>query len=191
MKQHDLGNRFRQQRMQKFLELVPADRQVRILDLGGTAAYWRALPGLYRRPKVEITILNQDVEESREENLVLESGNACATRFEDNSFDIVHSNSVIEHVGAWPEIDAMAREVRRLAPSYFVQTPNIWFPIEPHYKLPAVHWLPPPLKRAFTGDDPKRIRLLSARQMQRLFPDSDLWKEKAFGFTKSLVAIRR
>ena len=191
MKPHNLGNRFRQKRMRKFLELVPPDGPVRILDLGGTAAYWRALPGLYRAPNVEITILNLGADERRDENLVVKAGDACATGFEDNSFDIVHSNSVIEHVGEWPRIEAMAREVRRLAPSHFVQTPNFWFPIEPHYKLPAVHGLPARVKRAVTGDDPHRIRLLSAGQMQRLFPQSDLWREKVFGLTKSLVAIRR
>jgi hypothetical protein len=85
----------------------------------------------------------------------------------------------------------MAAEIRRLAPCHFVQTPNLWFPIEPHYKLPAVHWLPAAVKKAITGDDPHRICLLSARQMRQLFPDSTLWRERFAGLTKSLVAIRR
>jgi hypothetical protein len=85
----------------------------------------------------------------------------------------------------------MAAEIRRLAPCHFVQTPNLWFPIEPHYKLPAVHWLPAAMKKTITRDDPHRIRLLSARQMRHLFPDSTLWRERFFGLTKSFVAIRR
>lgn len=185
-----LTNRFRQQRMRKLLELVPSDRPVRILDLGGTADYWRALPGLYGRSNVEITVLNLGAEEQQDSNLVVKPGDACNTGLSDGSFDIVHSNSVIEHVGDYERMAAMAREVRRLASAYFVQTPNLWFPIEPHYKLPAVHWLPGPLKKALTGDDPKRVRLISARQMQRLFPDGQIWREKYLGLTKSLVAIR-
>lgn len=191
MKPHDLGNRFRQRRMRKFLDLVPSGRPVRILDLGGTAAYWRALPGLYGARDVEIVILNLDQGEARDQNLAIRYGDACATGLADMSFDIVHSNSVIEHVGDWPRIEAMAREVRRLAPADFIQTPNFWFPIEPHYKLPAVQFLPPALRKAVTGDDPARIRLLAAREMRRLFPDSQLWRERVLGLTKSLVAIRR
>jgi hypothetical protein len=176
--------------MRMFLELVPTDRKVRILDLGGTPSYWRALPALYGRPDVEITILNLGHEAATDRNLSVRSGDACATGLPDMSFDVVHSNSVIEHVGDWVKIAAMANEVRRLAPSYFVQTPNFWFPIEPHYKLPAVHWLPSPLKKAVTGDNPARIRLLSASEIRALFPDSDLWREKYFGLTNSLVAVR-
>jgi hypothetical protein len=190
MKPHDLSNRFRQERMRKFLELVPTDRLVRILDLGGTAAYWRALPGLYGRPRVEITVMNLDQQEATDANLAVTSGDACSTGLADMSFDIVHSNSVIEHVGDWTKMEAMAREVRRLAPAYFIQTPNYWFPVEPHYKLPFVQYLPKPVRRTVTGDDPERIRLLSPAQMRRLFPDAMLWRERAFGMTKSIVAIR-
>jgi hypothetical protein len=190
MKPHNLSNRFRQQRMRKFLELVPDGRTTRILDLGGTAAYWRALPALYDVPNVEITILNLGAEETVDRNLTIRSGDACATGLPDMAFDVVHSNSVIEHVGGWPKIEAMAREVRRLAPSYFVQTPNFWFPIEPHYKLPFVQYLPKRVRRIVTGGDPERIRLLSPREMRALFPDAKLWRERIAGVAKSLVAIR-
>jgi hypothetical protein len=190
VKPHNLSNRFRQERMRKFLELVPSDRAIRILDLGGTAAYWRALPALYDARNVEITILNLDPEEAVDRNLTVRRGDACATGLPDMAFDIVHSNSVIEHVGGWPKMQALAREVRRLAPAYFVQTPNYWFPIEPHYKLPFVQFLPKAVRRKVTSDDPERIRLLSASEVRALFPDAVLWRERFGGWTKSLVAIR-
>lgn len=207
MKQHNLANRFRQRRMRRFLALIAPLRQgpLRILDIGGTPAFWRALPGLYRDPSVSITVVNLDTSEAEDANIRITSGNACALTFDDNAFDVVHSNSVIEHVGHWPEMENMAREVRRLAPNYFVQTPNMWFPIEPHFKLPIVHWLPeqarPTLLQA-TGRSKKfadageatryvqRISLLSARQLRALFPDAYLWRERVFGLTKSLVAER-
>ena len=192
MKPHNLSNHFRQQRMRKFLELVPAEGGVRILDLGGTPEYWRALPALYGLPNVEITILNLDRRERTDQNLAVRYGDACATGLPDNSFDIVHSNSVIEHVGDWTRMEAMAGEVRRLAPSYFVQTPNYWFPVEPHYKMPFVQFLPALLRNrirdaVFPNDS---IELLRPGQMRSLFPDAALWRERVAGLTKSLVAIR-
>ncbi|WP_410001590.1 class I SAM-dependent methyltransferase [Sphingosinicella rhizophila] len=187
------------------VEPVRARKTVRILDVGGTAAYWRALPALYGLPGVEITVVNLDQPESSEANLELRAGNACDLPFADGTFDIVHSNSVIEHVGHWTEMERMAAEVRRLAPSHFIQTPNIGFPIEPHFKLPFVHWMPEQARiRALQmtgrlGGDidagaatraVQRISLLSASQFSFLFPESRIWKERVAGFTKSLVAIR-
>jgi len=195
--------------MREFLKLVEPlrtnGRTVRIVDLGGTAAYWRALPDLYAASDVEITVLNLDGEATQDANLLVRHGNACAVEFPDMAFDIVHSNSVIEHVGHWPEMALMAAEVRRLAPSYFVQTPNAGFPIEPHYKLPFVHWLPEQarisaLKAAgrLPCDMPadqatlrvQGICLLGKAQLGTLFPDARIWRERVAGLTKSLVAIR-
>jgi SAM-dependent methyltransferase len=206
-KEHNLGNRFRQKRMAKFLDvlqpLLGRSQPVRVLDLGGTVDFWKALPGLYGHDGAEITVVNLDGEERDEANLRIRRGNACRMDYSDMTFDVVHSNSVIEHVGHWPEMMQMAAEVRRLAPAYFIQTPNIWFPVEPHFKLPLVHWLPEPARLgllARAGKAPRdvsgatlavqRISLLSATQMKYLFPDAKLWRERVMGITKSLVAIR-
>jgi 2-polyprenyl-3-methyl-5-hydroxy-6-metoxy-1,4-benzoquinol methylase len=207
MKPHDLSNRFRQARMQRFLGLVAplmaAKPIVRILDVGGGAGYWHALPGLYGDPKVEITVVNLGGDEHDDANLRIRHGNACELAFQDNSFDVVHSNSVIEHVGRWADMQAMAGEVRRLAPAYFVQTPNFWFPIEPHYRLPFVQFLPERLRAAtidVLGRNPttrtaigmvQQTRLLTPRQMRQLFPDATIEHERIAGLTKSVMAVRR
>jgi 2-polyprenyl-3-methyl-5-hydroxy-6-metoxy-1,4-benzoquinol methylase len=194
MKPHNLANRFRQKRMKLFMELVSqrADRPLQILDVGGTAGYWHALPGLYGRQNVEITIVNLGEHEFDDENLKIRHGDACdLSKFSDNSFDVVHSNSVIEHVGRWPQMQAMAREIRRLAQAYFVQTPNFWFPLEPHYRLPLIQFLPrrqrERVKEAFFPGD--SIELLTARQMRNLFPDAVVKRERFAGLTKSLIAV--
>jgi SAM-dependent methyltransferase len=69
-------------------------------------------------------------------------GDACALPFPDASFDVVHSNAVIEHVGGRDRQEAFVREALRVGRRVFVTTPNRWFPIEVHTKLPLVHWLP-------------------------------------------------
>lgn len=201
-------NRFRRQRIKRFSNLIAPLRTkkvLRILDIGGTLDYWKPLPEFYGSDSISITIVNLDVEEREDRNLHITGGDACNLPFQNNTFDVVHSNSVIEHVGHWREMERMAAEVRRLAPSYFVQTPNVWFPIEPHFKLPFVHWLPEQIRawcvqgagRSSKFRDAaeatlyvQRISLLSASQLQCLFPDATIWRERAMGFSKSLVAER-
>ena len=84
---HDLGNRFRQKRMAKFMELLKpvmdSGRTVRILDVGGTVGFWKALPGLYGHDQAEITLVNLDSEERDEANLRIRSGNACKLDYDD------------------------------------------------------------------------------------------------------------
>ncbi|HEX5257604.1 MAG TPA: methyltransferase domain-containing protein [Sphingomicrobium sp.] len=196
MKPHDLSNRFRQKWMRRFLELLKPLQggRIRILDLGGTAAYWHALPGLYRDENVEITIINLDDREFDDANLKVRQGDARnLPQFADNSFDVVHSNSVIEHVGLWGDMQRMAAEVRRLAPRYFVQTPNYWFPIEPHYKLPLVQFLPRSVRsrirdKVWPGQS---IELIAAKHMRTLFPDAGIERERFCGLTKSLIAVKQ
>lgn len=169
---------------------------------------WLSLEPLWWDFPVRFTVVNLDAEPSDYERMEIRPGNACSMpEFTDNMFDIVHSNSVIEHVGQWAQTKAMAGEVRRLAPVYFVQTPNLWFPIEPHYKLPFIHWLPPQLQAhallarkkrylpagstyAEAYDLTERVQLLSKRQMRLLFPDARLIGESFAGFTKSWIALK-
>ena len=118
------------------------DRPLRILDLGGVEAYWSDKRKLIARP-VEVTLVNLDDRQPAKPGFVFLQGNAChMPEFVDNSFDVVHSNSVIEHVGQWSNMMSMAKEIRRIAPCYFVQTPYFWFPIEPHARTPLLHWFP-------------------------------------------------
>lgn len=74
--------------------------------------------------------------------------NGLALPFEQKSFDVVHSSAVLEHVGSFENqvkfIQECARVTRR---SFFLTTPNRFYPIEFHTVLPLVHWLPKPLFR--------------------------------------------
>jgi len=55
---------------------------------------------------------------------------------QDGEFDLVFSNSVIEHVGDFERMRQFVHEARRVAKSYWIQTPSKWFPIEPHCGMP-------------------------------------------------------
>lgn len=201
---------YRLKRFSHFVALVnsfPAlARPLRILDIGGTPDYWNDKRSLITRSN-EITLLNFDAIPAPGFESV--GGDACSMpEFADNQFDIVHSNSVIEHVGMWRDMMRMANEIRRIAPAYFVQTPYYWFPIEPHARTPFLHWLPSSLQlrlvmnrklgpfwsKAETVDKGMRTiqaaYLLDKKMFGALFPDARIVSERVFGFIKSLMAIR-
>jgi SAM-dependent methyltransferase len=115
--------------------------------------------------------------------------------FADGEFDVAYSNSLIEHL---PPADRarVAAEMARVGRRLFVQTPNRWFPVEPHALLPLVHWLPRALGRRLwrlgvTGEPFDDIALLDARELRRLFPGAEIVRERVGPLTKSLIAVRR
>ena len=119
--------------------------------------------------------------------------------FDDGEFDVGFSNSVIEHVPKDRQ-PAFASELGRVAKRFYVQTPNRYFPIEPHYQLPFFQFLPERIRKALNRrftlgwqarGEWEEITLLSARDLQRLFPDAEIHREKVLGLTKSLIAVRR
>lgn len=210
---------FRAERMRRYIlplieDLSKRLSRVRILDMGGTLAYWRPVQDELVALNCELTLTNlEKPDEATAEDDPLHGRVTCAAGdarhmdFADNSFDLVHANSVIEHVGMWLDMRSMAEEVRRLAPAYFVQTPNFWFPYEPHYRLPFFHWAPEQVRawlmttgvvkswpRAPTMlhavEWIQRAYLLDAAQMRALFPDGRQERERLALLTKSIMAIR-
>jgi hypothetical protein len=190
---------------------VAAKGHCRVLDMGGTTGFWSVWRDVIDFSHVTVTCVNlAEVRQDETGSLPVKAqvGNACAMpEFEDNSFDVVFSNSVIEHVGLWPNKLAFAREARRLAPSYLIQTPNFWFPIDPHARFPFLHWLPRPVIYRIhmsmrTGFYPKTsdideamtstedADMLDRKQMAHLFPDAEIEAERFMLLTKSLLAVR-
>ena len=205
------ANRFRRRRLQAFMRLIDAviaeQGHCRVLDVGGRMAHWQAHADLWTGKPVSITLINLDTEAAVHPFTCLVGDARELDQFADNSFDIVYSNSVIEHVGQWSDQKKMARAVRRVAPRHYVQTPNYWFPIEPHFRFPFIHWLPEPwrvglVKRKALGfyarakdasqarDILEDARLLDAPAMRSLFPCSTILREKIGPFTKSLIAVK-
>ena len=128
--------------------------------------------------------------------------------FRDNVFEVAFSNSVIEHISDPADRQSFARELERVAERYYVQTPNFWFPVEPHLMTPFVHYLPRTLQRLllrnFTvwgilvrptpegcDDFLRDIRMMDERELRQLFPEAEIWRERVFGITKSLIAAYR
>lgn len=116
-------------------------------------------------------------------------GDACALPFEDGAFDIVFSNAVIEHVGGRERQRALVLEALRVGRRVFITTPNRWFPVEVHTRLPLVHWLPDPVShsvyRALGMGFATENELLSRRRLASLFPG----RVRVLNLGLTLVAI--
>jgi len=202
-----LATKARRKRFAFFQELIGSlERPISILDIGGTEQFWETME-FGGESGVEISILNIKAPETRNPNFHGVSGDARdLSQFEDKSFDVIFSNSVIEHVGGYDDQVQMANEIMRVGKRYFVQTPNKYFPIEPHFLLPYFQfypvWFRIALMRRFAlgyakapmpdYDEAKanvtRIRLLSQREVRKLFPGAKIYHERLGGLTKSFVA---
>lgn len=195
----DAIRRGRERRYRLFMELCGVQPDERILDVG--AGQGAALERFNTvNPIVAVDLVSPAVA-GWMANPNVEVGQADGTRlpYGDREFPVAFSNSVVEHVPKELQ-GAFAAEIRRVAERYYVQTPNKWFPIEPHYQLPLVQFLPERLMKglnrrfSFGWREKGRwepITLLSARDLQRLFPDAEIHRERVFGLTKSLMAVRR
>lgn len=198
------AGRLRRRRFALFERLLSRIRKpVRILDVGGTESFWQVM-GFAETQQVNITILNPRPQKTSLPHLNAVIGDARDLQYESASFDVVFSNSVIEHVGGYSDQSRMAREVRRVGIRYFLQTPNRYFPIEPHFLFPGFQFLPRPTriwlvqhfnlgwrKRAIdhraASASVDEVRLLSRAELLSLFPEASLFQEKVLGLTKSFV----
>ena len=191
--------------LRDLLERIP--KPARVLDIGGTAQYWEMLE--VDLTMLSVTILNLHKPQRSHPLIEFVEGDARdLSCYRDNQFDVVHSNSVIEHVGALEDQNKMAAETRRVGRFYFVQTPNRYFPIEPHFLFPLFQFFPRPLQafllmnfrlgwmkrkcsskhEAYAKID--RIRLIRLKEFRQMFPDGRIIKERFAGLTKSLLAVR-
>jgi ubiquinone/menaquinone biosynthesis C-methylase UbiE len=196
---------FRTKRLRQLCETFNITEDTEILDVGGSyPTFWK-----YSPIKPKVTLLNPKPSwlECAEPGFSTVVGDGRSLPFKDKSFDIVISNSVIEHLGCFREQQAFAKEIRRVGRRYWVQTPNRYFFIEPHFLAPMVHFLPRNTRKAVSryvtwwgltthptkqqvSDLVDEISLLSDREVRLLFPDSETIKEKWCGMTKSIIAYR-
>jgi hypothetical protein len=194
--------RFRRRRMKRFFAIMSPTPQARVLDIGGTGQTW--LDESQDESQFPVTLVNirsdGRVEGGR---FTAVEANGKALPFADNTFDIAFSNSVIEHVGTWEEQRAFAQEAQRVARRLWIQTPARSFPIEAHLLAPYIQYLPKPLQHRIAPWTPRgwmtpdavheivdEVRLLTYREVQQLFPDCRILKERFLGLTKSYIAVR-
>lgn len=204
-----VANKLRRQRFRIFLDMIEGlDRPIQVLDIGGRPGFWEMMFSEFDiKDDLFITLVNIEKHNISSTNIQSVTGDARdLSQFADQQFDIVFSNSTIEHVGDYDDQHRMAQEVKRLGKRYFIQTPNKFFPIEPHFAFPLFQFLPVSMRAWLAHnfamgwrtnpiedyqaavDEVSSIRLLSQDEFQNLFPESNIYQEKYLGLNKSFVA---
>ena len=198
---------FRTKRLSLLYRSMPISNSSRVLDLGGSLFFWE-LAHQQGLPVPKITIVNWDKPRTPvppyAEWIVAD---ALQLTFPDHEFDIVFCNSLIEHLGTRESQEKLAKQIQRLAPRYFVQTPHRRFPFEPHLLTPFVHWFPASLRKKMIRNFTvwgllarpshaqcemlvNEISLLDTRTMASLFSGGEIHVESFMGMPKSVIAIR-
>lgn len=203
-----LGARARARRWDLFRARFPAIGDMRVLDLGGTVESWHRAPV----QPAHVTVLNlYEPGESDDDRILPLTGDACraadalAHAGADQDFDLVFSNSLIEHVGGHAPRFELASQIRKLADHHWVQTPYRYFPLEPHWLFPGMQFMPVAVRAQIAAHwplvhtRPESIdearhevlwtELLSVTEMRSLFPESTILREKVAGLTKSVIAV--
>ncbi len=207
-----LSSRSREMKLDLFWEVMNPRPGTTMLNLGGAPPHQGR--ALLRKEHEDATHLEQPEQDPRWRSLRVMAlsvnpadmreyhqlyphngaliGDGCQMPLADKSIDIVFSNAVIEHMRPDQQV-SMAREIRRVGRSWFVTTPNFFYPIEIHQKLPCVHFLPHSLQRVirrriktYPGNEP--LTLLRAGQLRRLFPGSTIVKQRVTFYPETLIA---
>ena len=200
-----VGERKRARRWQWTREAFPEIESMSVIDLGGTAEAWLRAP--VQPAQVHVVNLEPPPDETPSW-IRADQADACdlPARISDGKYDLVFSNSVIEHVGGHAQRMRFADAVHKLAERHWVQTPYRYFPIEPHWLFPGFQFLPLNARGTLAqrwplAHTPSRSReegiiaameveLLSRTEMEFYFPSSTLRLERMMGAVKSMVAIK-
>ena len=173
------SRRFKGLKIERLLDLVSRTQPIRMLEVGtgsgGIAHYFGTHPTL----RCEVDAV--DVHDNRliTEGYRYHQVHDTQLPFADESFDVVLTNHVIEHVGNEHAQRAHLAELHRvLRPDGvgYLAVPNRWMLVEPHFKLAFLSWWPhawrSPYLRAMRKGDVYDCEPLQMRQLEALLTES-------------------
>ena len=191
------SNLIRGARIRSFLKIMKPNKGTKILDLGGQPTIW----DFVETPLI-ITCVNLPgiamVDHPTHHDIRYLEGDAChLLDFKFGDFDLVFSNSVIEHVGDTTKQIQFANEVMRLSNNYWIQTPCKNFPIEAHSGMPFWWYYPSWVRTYFLNQWSKKLpdwaemiattTFVRKKDLKKMLPKAKILTEW-FIFPKSFIA---
>lgn len=210
-KKDSFVNQLRRKRFvaqQQVIESLLLEKEhIKILDIGGEIGFWKHVG--WENKNCTIYLLNLETVPQLEPTpgFVQITGNALSLPFNKGDFDLIFSNSVIEHVGSYENQILFAKETMRVCDKYIIQTPSLWFPLEPHSLLPFFQFIPHSIRAIlimyfninyFPKQNNYKDALVTSRstlmftkkRFTSIFPDASMQVERLFGIPKSYTAIK-
>jgi hypothetical protein len=135
-------------------KIIDLDTLESIIDVGVTADKTQIssnfFENIYPNSEKITAFSNQDASwmENEYKGLKFKQGTALEMPFDKNTFELVFSSAVIEHVGSKNNQSKFIGECFRISKKYvFITTPNRYYPVELHTAIPFIHWLPKSIHR--------------------------------------------
>ena len=204
--ENSISSEQRKKRFGFFLEYCKElNKPLKIIDLGGSDYYWKQLNMTDNRD-FEILILNNENQNTDSfSNIKFMKKDVRNLDFiKDKEYDLVYSNSLIEHLNSFEDQKKLANEIKRIGKRYFIQTPNYYFPVEPHFLFPFFQFLSVEMKTKLISkydmgwykkqtdfvkakELAQSIRLLKENELKDIFGGCKIYKEKYYFLTKSFI----
>ena len=154
--------------------------------------------------KIKNSISDQEIKNNNFNKFLRKSitSDFLETEIENYKSDLVISSATIEHVGSYENQIKMLENIIKLTNKYFfITTPNRFFPIDFHTKLPIIHMLPKKIHRKILRfinlkeyAKEENLNLLDENTVNKLINTQQnatfkirIFKVKLFGLTSNLL----
>ena len=201
----------RKRKLELFNKIMKPTAQTKVLDIGaqinpqcnGRLQFIDPYPWKSKVTAINISAEQIKLIEEHYPEIEAVVGDACALPWPDKHFDVVYGNAVIEHVGDFEKQKRMAAEIMRVGKKWFITTPNRWYPLEFHLRLPFVTWLPGNSylwlgrlvsynhvkKKYMSGIRYDTLRLMTAKELKHCFPRSRIIKQRVTFMAETLIVV--
>lgn len=200
---------FRKKRAKIIKEYIPNIDELHVCDIGGSRHYWEKVHSIIKPKRLTILNIADDRQSKshtgRYRELRIEVYDGKKIPYPDKHFDVIICNSVIEHVPKKFR-KGLLLEIDRCSKNFFIQTPSLIFPIEPHFMIPFVHWLPRAVSRKlivfglyniFSRPGHEKlssyfdeVELLSLKEFKSYLPSGHVKIEYFMGIPKSYTIFK-